>query len=115
MIDKVINWVRLHHWIVISALCVLLMFKSCKVNFNERQIEYNKQKYEYVIDSMQTEIDNSNKDYEALLDTLHFVNCENMMLKELINETKQDKEYYRKQNRKLTDVAEVLSKKDTIK
>lgn len=115
MIDKVINWVRLHHWIVIGSLCFLLMFKSCRVNFNERQLEYNKQKYEYVIDSMQNEIDNSNKDYEALLDTLHFVNRENMMLKELINETKQDKEYYKKQNRKLTDVAEVLSRKDTIK
>ena len=115
MIDKVINWVRLHHWTVISALCVLLMFKSCKVNFNERQLEYNKHKYELVIDSMQDVIDNGNKDYESLLDTLHFVNRENIMLKELINETKQDKEYYRKQNRKLTDVAEVLSRKDTIK
>jgi hypothetical protein len=115
MIDKVINWVRLHHWIVISALCVLLMFKSCKVNFNERKIEYNKHKYELVIDSMQDVIDNGNKEYESLLDTLTLVNSENMMLKDLIKEAKQDKEYYRKQNRKLTDVAEVLSRKDTIK
>jgi hypothetical protein len=113
--NKIIKWVRLNHWYVISALFFLFIVRGCKLNYAERQLDYNNHKYELVIDSMQDVIDNGNKDYESLLDTLHFVNRENMMLKELINETKQDKEYYRKQNRKLTDVAEVLSKKDTIK
>lgn len=113
--NKIMKWVRLNHWYVIGALFFLLMIRGCKLNYAEKQLDYSKHKYELVIDSMQDVIDNGNKDYESLLDTLTLVNSENMMLKDLIKEAKQDKEYYRKQNRKLTDVAEVLSKKDTIK
>ena len=37
------------------------------------------------------------------------------MLKAIISEVKNDKEYYKKQNRNLVNMANNLSKKDTIK
>lgn len=115
MIDKIKSWVQDRHWVVISCLVVLLMFKSCKVNFIERQMNYNTTKYELMLDSMQYTIDVYSLDNKDLHDSLSFVRAENTMLKELIKDVKQDKEYYRKQNRNLANVAEALSKKDTIK
>ena len=115
MIDKVKSWVKDRHWVVIGCLVVLLMFKSCKVNFIERQMTYNTTKYELMLDSMQYTIDVYSLDNKDLYDSLSFIRAENNLLKELIKDIKKDKEYYRKQNRNLANVAEALSKKDTIK
>jgi cell division protein FtsB len=64
---------------------------------------------------MQAVIDERSIDTKDLCDTIHSLRAENTVLKDIIKDIKADREYYRKQNRDLANVAENLSKRDTIK
>lgn len=100
---------------IVIALIILLMLKGCQNCSNERQLEYKTIQHEQIIDSMQNIIDERSIDTKDLCDTIHSLRSENTILKEVIRDIKADKEYYKKQNRDLANVAENLSKKDTLK
>lgn len=71
--------------------------------------------YEYVIDSMQTVIDERSMDTKDLCDTIHSLRAENTVLKEIVKDLKSDRDHYRKVNRDLVVVTDKLStKNDTI-
>lgn len=111
---------------IIVFLLVLLLFKNCnscsdkrQYEYNIKQIEINNSKY---VDSLLDVIGNNEYLYDSLLkknellkDSLHNIYYENTALKAIISEVKSDKEYYKKQNRNLVNMANNLSKKDTIK
>lgn len=100
---------------IVIALIILLMLKGCQNCSNERQLEFKTIQYEQIIDSMQSIIDERSIDTKDLCDTIHSLRSENTILKEVIKDIKADKEYYKKQNRDLANVAENLSKNDTLK
>ena len=113
--EKIKKWIKEHQSLIIGLLVLVLMLKGCSSCNMERRYEYQTIQYEYVIDSMQTVIDERSMDKKDLYDTIYSLRSENTILKEVLKETKADKEYYKKQNRNLANVAENLSKKDTIK
>lgn len=81
----------------------------------ERRYEYNVKQYEYVIDSMQTVIDERSMDTKDLCDTIHSLRAENTVLKDIVKDLKSDRDHYRKVNRELVVVTDKLStKQDTI-
>lgn len=81
----------------------------------ERRYEYNVKQYEYVIDSMQTVIDERSMDTKDLCDTIHSLRTENTVLKDIVKDLKSDRDHYRKVNRELVVVTDKLStKQDTI-
>ena len=81
----------------------------------ERRYEYNVKQYEYVIDSMQTLIDERSMDTKDLCDTIHSLRAENTVLKDIVKDLKSDRDHYRKVNRELVVVTDKLStKQDTI-
>lgn len=112
MKDKIKVWVKEHHLLVIVCLLVIIMFKGCKSCSSERRFDYQLSNYEHVIDSMQTVIDNGSISNKDLYDSINSLKSENNMLKDVIKDIRDDKEYYKKQNRNLTNVAENLSKKE---
>lgn len=113
--EKIKTWIKDHYNIIIILLVIALMLKGCNSCNIERKYEYQEMRYEHVIDSMQTVIDERSIDTKDLCDTIHSLRAENTVLKDIINDIKADREYYRKQNRDLANVAENLSKRDTIK
>jgi cell division protein FtsB len=116
--EKIKNWLNEHKALIIGLLIALLMFKNCNSCTQERKYEYTITQYEQIIDSMQIAIDERMMDTKDLCDTIHSLRAENTVLKDVIKDIKADKEYYKKQNRNLTTVAENLSKyekQDTIK
>ena len=112
---EIIYWIKKYSMTIITILIALLLLKSCKSCSSERKYEYTKAKYNYTIDSMQLVIESKIYDNKLLNDTINNLRHENSLLKDVITDVKKDKEYYRKQNRNLANVAENLSKKDTIK
>ena len=110
---KIKEWLKDHKSLIIGLLILVLMLKSCTACQNEKRYEYKQIQYEYVIDSMQTVIDERTLDKKDLCDTIHSLRAENTVLKDVIKDIRSDKEYYKKQNRNLANVAENLSKKDT--
>ena len=100
---------------IVITLIILLMLKGCQNCSNKRQLEFKTIQCEQIIDSMQNVIDERSMDTKDLCDTIHSLRSENTILKEVIKDIKADKEYYKKQNRDLANVAENLSKKDTLK
>lgn len=113
--NKIKTWIKEHYMLIIICLLMTLIFKGCKSCSSERKYEYTKAKYNYTIDSMQLVIESKIYDNKLLNDTINNLRHENSLLKDVIIDVKKDKEYYRKQNRNLANVAENLSKKDTIK
>ena len=105
---------RYKNAIVICLVC-LVMLKGCQNCSTDRQMQFKTIYYEQVIDSMQSVIDERSIGTKDLCDTIHSLRAENTILKEVIKDIKADKEYYKKQNRDLANVAENLSKKDTLK
>jgi septal ring factor EnvC (AmiA/AmiB activator) len=113
--NKIKEWLKEYRSLIIGLLILILMLKSCTSCQNQRRFEYKQEHYEYVIDSMQNVIDERSIDTKDLCDTIHSLRAENSVLKDVIKEIQIDKEYYRRQNNNLADVAENLSKKDTLK
>ena len=112
--EKIKTWIKDHYQLIIACLLLVIMLKGCASCSMERRYEYQQVQYEYVIDSMQTVIDERSIDTKDLCDTIHSLRAENTVLKEVINDLREDKNYYRKTNRDLVNVTEALSKKDTI-
>ena len=120
--NKIKTWIKEHYMLIIICLLILMMLKSCKSCSAERRFEYTINKYNYIIDSVNNitdslkhTIDTKNIINKQLIDSINTLKYENNILRSVIDDTKKDKEYYRKQNRNLVNVAENLSKKDTIK
>ena len=112
--QKIKDWIKEHQSLIIGCLLLVIMLKGCSSCSTKRQYEYRIAQYEIVVDSLQTTLDERLIDKKDLCDTIHSLRAENTVLKEVINEIRADKEYYRKQNRNLAVVAENLSKQDTI-
>jgi hypothetical protein len=115
MWNKIKKFVADKHWLIIGILCLTLMLKGCESCSNERRLEYYQVQHELVIDSMQTVIDERSTNTKDLCDTIYSLRAENTILKSVIKDLKDDKIYYQKANKNLTNVAEALSKKDSIK
>ena len=115
MFEKIKNWIKEYQSLIIGLLILVIICKSCTSCQEERRYEYHKAVYENIIDSMNTVIDERSIDTKDLCDTIHSLRAENTVLKDIIKDVKADKEYYRKQNRDLANVAENLSKRDTLK
>ena len=113
--EKIKTWIKDHYQLIIGLLIMVIMLKGCSSCNMERRYEYQETQYEYVIDSMQAIIDERSIDTKDLCDTIHSLRAENTVLKDIIKDVKADREYYRKQNRDLANVAENLSRRDTIK
>ena len=113
--EKIKTWIKNHYQLIIGLLVMVIMLKGCSSCNMERRYEYQETQYEYVIDSMQAIIDERSIDTKDLCDTIHSLRAENTVLKDIIKDIKADREYYRKQNRDLANVAENLSKRDTLK
>lgn len=113
--EKIKTWIKDHYQLIIGLLIMVIMLKGCNSCNMERRYEYQETQYEYVIDSMQAVIDERSIDTKDLCDTIHSLRAENTVLKDIIKDVKADREYYRKQNRDLANVAENLSKRDTLK
>ena len=113
--EKIKTWIKDHYQLIIGLLIMVIMLKGCSSCNMERRYEYQETQYEYIIDSMQAVIDERSIDTKDLCDTIHSLRAENTVLKDIIKDVKADREYYRKQNRDLANVAENLSKRDTLK
>ena len=113
--EKIKTWIKDHYQLIIGLLIMVIMLKGCSSCNMERRYEYQEIQYEYIIDSMQAVIDERSIDTKDLCDTIHSLRAENTVLKDIIKDIKADREYYRKQNRDLANVAENLSKRDTLK
>lgn len=112
--EKIKNWIKDHYQLIIACLLLVIMLKGCTSCNEERKYEYQQIQYEYVIDSMQTVIDEKSLSTKDLCDTIYSLRSENTVLKDVIKDLKEDKNYYRRTNRDLVNVTEALSKKDTI-
>ena len=119
-------WVNKYSTYIITILIAVLFLKSCKSCSTEKRYEYNIKQttnvYTNIIDSLNKRTDSMQVviDKEAIInkqlsDSINTLKYENNLLKSVIDDTKKDKEYYRKQNRNLATMAENLTKKDTIK
>lgn len=112
--NKIKEWIKEHQSLIIGCLAIVIMLKGCQSCNLERRYDFMTTQYEQVIDSMQTVIDERSVNTKDLCDTIHSLRAENTVLKDVIKDIRADKEHYRKQNRNLANVAENLSKKDTI-
>jgi cell shape-determining protein MreC len=113
-------WFKKYSVYIAIFLMIILLFKSCNSCSAERRYEYilanTIDSYTYNIDSMQNVIDDYKNTCGKLQDSLSVLKHENNLLESIIEEVRQDKEYYKNQNRNLTNVAKNLSvRKDTIK
>lgn len=119
-------WISKYSTPIITCLIALLLLKSCKSCSTEKRYEYNiKQNTELycnkidsmklVTDSLQTIINSKTVINKQLTDSINTLKYENSLLTSAMDDVKKDKEYYRKQNRNLANMAENLTKKDTIK
>lgn len=119
MISIIKNWITSNSKVIIICLLVLLMLKSCSTCTSKRQYEYKTVKYEYIIDSLENNIENNSIEYNNIIhqmnDTIYILRSQNKILFDAINDIKIDRDYYRKVNNDLVNVTNNLSiKKDTI-
>lgn len=119
-------WINKYSTYIVTGLIALLLLKSCNSCFTEKRYEYSiKQNTElycnkidsikFVADSLQTIINSKTVINKQLTDSINTLKYENSLLKTAVDDAKKDKEYYRKQNRNLANMAENLSKQDTNK
>lgn len=113
--NKIKEWLKEYQPLIIGLLILILMLKGCTSCQEQRRYEYSKSQYEYVIDSMQNVIDERSTDTKDLCDTIHSLRAETSILKDVIKDLREDKNYYRKTNDDLANVAKSLTKKDTLK
>jgi uncharacterized coiled-coil DUF342 family protein len=113
--DKIKQWIKDHMSLIVACLFLVIMLKGCQGCSMERRYEYDVQRYEWVVDSMQTVIDERSMDTKDLCDTIHSLRMENAVLKEVVKDLKSDRDHYRKVNSELVTVTDKLStKQDTI-
>ena len=119
-------WINKYSTYIISLLIAILLLKSCKSCSNEKRYKYDiKQTTDLYngtitymqesIDSLELIIDSTAVVNKQLSDSINILKYENSVLQTAIADAKKDKEYYRKQNRNLANMAENLSKKDINK
>ena len=112
-------WIKKYSSSIIIFLLIILFFKSCKSCSTERRYEYNlrhiNEAYINTVDSLSVLVIKTSADNKKLSDSINVLQYENSVLKSVITDIKEDKEYYRRQNKNLTNMAENLIKKDTIK
>lgn len=123
---EITYWFKKYSSYIIVFLLAVLLIKSCKSCSSERLNNYNIKQLEIAhsndMDSLLNIILYKEFEYDSIYniktnleDSLTNITYENNMLKAIISEVKNDKEYYKKQNRNLVNMANNLSKKDTIK
>jgi hypothetical protein len=118
MKNNILNWIKSHSTLVIVILIIFIMMKGCKSCSTERRHEYNTNRLEFVIDSLNTELKtntySADTNIRNLYDTIHSLRAENTILKGIIKDIQQDKEHYRKVN---TDALRIIKEQqnDTIK
>lgn len=109
----IIEWTKQNSKLVIICLLVVLMLKGCGSCTSERRYEYKINKYEYLIDSLETSINNYKVDYKRLNDSLsekiHILESNNALLKDAIDDARKNVEYQRKVNNELVGVTKNLS------
>ena len=110
-------WINKYSTYIVTGLIALLLLKSCKSCSTEKRYEYSiKQNNELycnkidsmklVADSLQTIINSKTVINKQLADSINTLKYENSLLKSAMDDAKKDKEYYRKQNRNLANMAE---------
>lgn len=100
---------------ILIILLVFLALKSCKTCTLQNRYKYQEIQKEFLIDSMQSIIDNYENNNKYLKDTIYSLKNENTILKEVIVDLKADKKHFQTTNKNLTNVANKLSNRDTIK
>lgn len=104
MIDKIKDFIKENSLLIVAILILFIMLKSCSSNRLTRRFDYTKQQYEYCIDSLNNVIDLYKIDIKHYNDSIYIVRTENDMLKDIVNDVKRDKEFYKKVNRDLVNV-----------
>ena len=102
------KYIKEYAYLIIAILILAFVFRGCSINRLERISEMDKTKFETVIDSLQTNLDN-------VKDTLYNVRMENDALKNTITEYRKDKDYYIDINKELINTNKNLSKRHIIK
>lgn len=107
-IDKIKAWIKEYSLFIIAILFVGFLIRGCSNNRSEKYFAFTKSKYEYTIDSLISNINNTR-------DTLYTVRIENEMLKKSIKDYRKDKEYYIRVNNNLVNVTKNLSTRNIEK
>ena len=105
--SKAFALIKEYSLLIIACLILAFMVRGCSMDRIERISEYNKVRYEQVIDSLVICIDNTK-------DTLMSIRMENDMLKNSIVDYRKDKDHYIRVNANLVNVTKQLSKRDTL-
>lgn len=105
--EKIGTYIKEYAYLIIAILILAFVFRGCSINRLERISEMDKTKFETVIDSLQTNLDN-------VKDTLYNVRMENDALKNTITEYRKDKDYYIGVNKELINTNKNLSKQPII-
>lgn len=108
--NKIKEWLKEHQSLIIACLILVIMLKGCSSCQADRHFECEYARYEHVIDSMQTVIDERSINTKDLCDTIHSLRAENTVLKDVIRDIMIDNEYYKKQNINLAMNTENMSK-----
>jgi hypothetical protein len=104
IIDKIKAFIKQYYIYIIVFLVFVIMIKGCNSSRTERIYEHNISKHEYIIDSLKASIDVKNLEQKCYCDTINALRYENKLIKDVLIDTKKDKEYYRKVNKDLVDV-----------
>lgn len=114
-IQEFIN--KYYKWIII-VLCILLGLKSCNSCSTKRQYEYQINKYDIKIDSLNNDIQQYKHYCDSLNTELFILKSENEILNLTVESTRKDVDYYRDANNSLintntnlVNVTESLSQK----
>ena len=96
-------WIKKYSSSIIIFLLIILFFKSCKSCSTERRYEYNlkhiNEAYINTVDSLSVLVIKTSTDNKKLSDSINVLQYENSVLKSVITDIKEDKEYYRRQNK----------------
>lgn len=97
-------------WITI-VLFILLSFKSCQSCSRNSIIEYNKNSYEIIIDSLNNELMNISNIIKLQHDTIEMYKFQLNIMETNNKELKESNKYYQNTNRVLVNTNKELSNK----
>ena len=97
-------------WIAI-ILFILLTFKSCQSCTRNSTIEYNKNNYEIVIDSLNNELINMSDIIKLQHDTIEMYKFQLSIMETNNKELKESNKYYQNTNRVLVNTNKNLTNK----